>query len=118
MWNFQVALLSGITLIIVFFFLAAILGWLTQYSVEGVSGFTFTVSEGLMGRSDTPPSEIRVSSSDGRLSVLWLARFGSLEVRKVIQLQTDQLYFTTSVVVKNIGTKPLTSFYCKLVLDS
>ena len=90
------------------------IGWLTQYQVEGVSGYTYTLSEGLMGRSDTPPSEIRVSSSEGRLSVLWRARFGSLEVRKVIQLQTDQLYFTTSVVVKNIGSKALTGFYCKL----
>lgn len=91
----------------------AFAGWLTQYSVEGVSGFTYTLSEGLMNRPDTPPSKVLVSSSEGRLSVLWMARFGTLEVRKLIQLQTDQLHFTTSVVVKNIGTKRLTSFYCK-----
>jgi hypothetical protein len=66
-----------------------------------------------MGRKDTLPSEIRISSDQGRQSVLWLGRFGNLEVRKVIQLQTDKLYFTTSVVVKNIGSATLRDFYCK-----
>jgi len=67
-----------------------------------------------MGRTDLSPSEIRISSSEGRQSVLWLGRVGPLEIRKVIQLQTDKLYFTTSVVVKNVGATALKNLYCKL----
>lgn len=60
------------------------------------------------------PSKILITSSGNQQSVLWMGTFGQLEVKKVIMLDVDKLYFTTSVVIKNVGSTALRDFYCKL----
>lgn len=73
---------------------------------------TFT-SEGLMNKKDMVPYKLQISSGTQQLSVLWAVRIGSLEIRKVIQLDYAKLYITTTVVVKNVATTPITEFVCK-----
>jgi hypothetical protein len=91
---------------------AGFVGWVTQYVRSDGSKPTF-ISEGLVGKTDATPNKILISSSGTQLSMLWIAQFGELEVKKLLQLETDKLYFTTSVVVKNIGATPISDFYCK-----
>lgn len=67
-----------------------------------------------MGKTDMTPSQIFLSSSGAQLSLLWTAQFGALEVKKMVQLDTDKLYFTSSVVVKNVGEATIRDFYCEL----
>jgi hypothetical protein len=84
-----------------------------QYTDSVTLAKTSTVSQGLMGKASVVPSKILVSSSSDQLSVLWIAEIGSLQIRKLIQLSNDKMYFTTSVVIKNIGLNKLKDFYCK-----
>ena len=72
------------------------------------------MNEGLMGRSDISPSSILVTSTPHMQSVVWTGSHSEeLEVRKVTQLNVDQLHFTTSVTIKNIGDTTLTDIFCK-----
>lgn len=66
-----------------------------------------------MNRLEMKPSKILITSSGNQQSVLWMGTFGQLEVKKVIMLDVDKLYFTTSVVIKNVGSAALRDFYCK-----
>jgi hypothetical protein len=85
---------------------------MVQYLLSDGTRPTFSC-QGLMDREAASPSKILVSSSESELSVLWLGRVGQLEVKKLIRLGIRDLYFTTSVVVKNIGDSAISNFYCK-----
>ena len=71
------------------------------------------INEGLMNNKDVLPSSILITSSATQQSVLWMGTKGNMQVKKVIQLTNDKLYFTTSVVIKNIGSTPMKDFYCE-----
>jgi hypothetical protein len=89
-------------------------GWLMKYTPYGESSI-ITVNEGLMDREmqGVEPSELLVTSDDESQSLLWAGSAGDVEIKKVIHLGNNQLYFTTSVVIKNIGSKALADFHCK-----
>lgn len=71
------------------------------------------MAEGLGGRAPVKPNKITITTSDNQQSVLWMGSFGQLEVNKLTILDNDKLYFTTSVVVKNVGSAALREFFCK-----
>ena len=87
-------------------------GWLIQYRRSDGVKPTF-VAQGLMGKTDVAPSKIIISSNEDQQTVMWISRFGELEVKKLLRLGTKKLYFTTSVIVKNVGLNEITEFYCK-----
>lgn len=87
-------------------------GWLVSYTRIDNSKPTF-IAEGLMNRLDMLPYKMQVTSGEHQQSVLWAGRFGDLEVRKVVYLDNSKMFITTAVVVKNVGTTPITDFYCK-----
>lgn len=88
-------------------------GWLVSYLKSDGTRPNF-IFEGLLNRKAATPSKFLISSSsESELSVVWLATFGQLEVKKTVRLGIQDLYFTTSVVVKNIGSAAVTDFYCK-----
>jgi hypothetical protein len=65
------------------------------------------------GREDIIENNMFVTSNSDEQSILWRGTTSPLEVKTVTQLSNDKLYFTTTVVLKNIGTTTLTSIYCK-----
>jgi hypothetical protein len=73
---------------------------------------TFT-AQGLMNKKDMVPETLYVTSSAAQQSALWVGRFGSLEVKMVFQLESSALYHTTSVVIKNVATTPITELFRK-----
>lgn len=74
----------------------------------------FTV--GIVDVLDMRPSKFLITSTETEQSVLWIGTFGQLEVKKVVSFGIDQLYFTTSVTVKNVGNTTLTDFICKNII--
>lgn len=66
-----------------------------------------------MGRLDMIPNLLRVTSGSSQQSLLWVGRFGNVEVKKIVQLDNTKLYFTTSVVIKNIASTAITEIFCK-----
>ena len=71
------------------------------------------MAQGLLGRLDMIPNLLRVTSGSSQQSLLWVARFGNVEVKKIVQLDNTKLYFTTSVVIKNIASTAITEIFCK-----
>ena len=59
------------------------------------------------------PSKFIITSTETEQSVMWIGSHGQLEVKKVISFDVDKLFFTTSVVIKNIGNTTITDFICK-----
>lgn len=67
----------------------------------------------------TPEVFTLTPTADGEgLSVLWVGTYGQLQVTKVYHLQADQLHFTVSVTIKNIGSEVMTNLFCKCVCSS
>jgi hypothetical protein len=83
-----------------------------QYVNSDNSKPTYT-AEGLVNKKDVTPGTFRVTSGDTQQSALWVASFGSLEIKKVFQLDNDKRYITTSVVIKNTAATAITEMFCK-----
>jgi len=88
-------------------------GWLLHYKTPTNANF-FAVNEGLAGRTPIPPFKVTATTSDSQLSVVWVARTASLEIRKVFTLDSSGLFLTTAVSLRNIDTAGLTGLYCKI----
>lgn len=73
--------------------------------------------EGLMGRFGMYPTTFQITSTPDIQSALWVGRSGELEVTKVTQFGNNNLYFTTSVKLQNIGTSVITNVYCKFLFN-
>lgn len=63
------------------------------------------------------PSTLLVTSTETTQSVLWYGTVGEIELKKVTQFNNDAMYFTTSVVIKNIGSVPLSDMYYMRTVD-
>jgi hypothetical protein len=86
-----------------------------QYVNSDNSKPTYT-AEGLVNKKDVTPGTFRVTSGDTQQSALWVASFGSLEIKKVFQLDNDKRYITTNVVIKNTAATAITEMFCKSLL--
>ena len=73
----------------------------------------YFASEGLMNLVSFLPSNFKITSTDTQQSILWIGTYGNLEVKKVLIFDNENLYFSTSVIIKYIGTSPIYDFYCK-----
>jgi hypothetical protein len=108
-------------LIFAIIYTTSITGWLLQWTKSGRTETRFM--EGLMSdiysryystyAYGMTPSTFQITSTAYIQSTLWVARSGDVEVTKVTQFGNDNLYFTTSVKVQNVGSSPITDFYCK-----
>lgn len=87
-------------------------GWIIQYVNSDNSKPTYT-AEGLVGKLDVTPNTFLVSSGEAQQSAMWVAQFGSLEMRKVYQVDNDQRRIITSVAIKNTAATPITEIYCE-----
>eukprot|EP01034_Spumella_vulgaris_P025753 gene25753-32242_t len=94
------------------------LGWMVQYGDWTGTSVT-RYSMGLAAMTSFRPTTFLVTSSkDGSVqSILWRGVYGSLEVTKVVHFRFDELFVTTSVVVRNIGTQAITNFYYARTAD-
>jgi hypothetical protein len=90
-------------------------GWLLQYK-DGADSTIVLVNEGAAGRQSVVPEKYTVTSSEEQQSLMWIGRDGPLEIRKTTQLDNNDLFFTTSVTIKNIGTVPILDIYCEWIL--
>jgi hypothetical protein len=91
-------------------------GWIVQYGNGDDSGSRVTLfSLGLVQLTSFKPSAFLVTSSrDGALqSALWRGVYGPLEVTQVVHFAFDEQFATISVTVRNIGSQPVTDFYCE-----
>lgn len=75
----------------------------------------FAVSEGLANRTPVPPFKVSVTTSDSQLSVVWVGRTPSLELRQVFTLDKSGLFISTAVTLRNIDTTAITGLYCKTI---
>lgn len=71
--------------------------------------------EGLMGRIGITPTTFKITSTSTTQSALWVGKVGQLEITKVIQFKNSDVYFTTTVTIKNIGTSTISNLYCKYI---
>ena len=88
-----------------------ILGWLINYR-KGNNKIK-VVNEGLMRGKGINPVSFQVTTYGSLMSVVWTGTYKDLEIKKTIELGSDDLFFTTSVVIKNIGTSTINDLYCK-----
>ena len=93
------------------------LGWLLQWTCsDGV--IEKRMMEGLMSdyygyAYGMVPTTFQITSTPDIQSTLWVGKSGNVEVTKVTQFGNNNLFFTTTVKVKNIGTSAIKNFYCK-----
>lgn len=88
-----------------------------QYKGGINGGRADIMAEGLMNRADITPTKILVTSTDTVQSISWVGTYNDeLEIRKITKFNSDQLFFTTAVTIKNTGDSELTDIYCKLLL--
>lgn len=66
-----------------------------------------------MNRIGFKPTTFKITSTDTVQSALWVGKVGQLEITKVIQFKNTDLYFSTTVTIKNIGTSTISNIYCK-----
>ncbi|KAJ1438843.1 hypothetical protein B484DRAFT_392061 [Ochromonadaceae sp. CCMP2298] len=91
-------------------------GWLVSYTPDKEST-VYIMNEGLMNVQDILPSKLSVTSDGEAQSVLWAGSKGGVEIKKVVLLGNNKLYFTTTVVIKNIGPTAWTNFYYMRTAD-
>ena len=84
-----------------------------MYYKDPANANYYAVSQGLANRTPVPPFKVSVTSSDSQLSVVWVARTPSLELRMVFTLDKSGLFITTAVTLRNIDTLAITGLYCK-----
>lgn len=87
-------------------------GWLLQY-VDKSNVKTTIVNEGMADRTVVTPYYFASTASANQQSVMWIGRYGPLEIRQLVQLDNSGLFFTTAVTIKNIDTGPAKGIYCK-----
>ena len=91
-------------------------GWAMQWSDSG--GQKSSVNKGLVSTfSQINPIAFDITSKGNKQSVLWVGKKDSMEITKVTQFDGDQLFFTTSVVVKNTGSSALSNVYYMRTVD-
>lgn len=66
-----------------------------------------------MGREEIKPSTFLVTSTDSSQSSLWVGKSGGVQISMITEFGNDDLYFTTSVTMQNIGDDVLSDVYCK-----
>ena len=88
-----------------------ILGWLINY--KSGDKHIKVVNEGLMRGKGINPESFQVTTYGSLMSVVWTGTYKDLEIKKTIELGIDDLFFTTSVVIKNVGTSTIDDLYCK-----
>jgi hypothetical protein len=88
------------------------LGWVVQWTSSSDTTTTL-VNEGLMGRGEMTPTAFLVTSTDASQSSLWVGKSGGVQVSMITEFGNDNLYFTTSVTMQNIGADVLSDVYCK-----
>ncbi len=69
-----------------------------------------------MSRLGMIPTAFQITSTDTVQSVLWVGRVGDIEVSKIIQFKNTDVFFSTTVTIRNIGTSTLTDLYCKFFI--
>ena len=74
--------------------------------------------EGLMGNSGITPTKFQITSTDRIQSVLWVGNIGQIEVTKVTQFKNTDVYFSTTVTIKNAGSSKVSNLYCKTIRAS
>ncbi|CAM9786495.1 unnamed protein product, partial [Ectocarpus fasciculatus] len=96
-------------------------GWILQWTrSDGVKESRF--QEGLISdwygyARGMNPSTFQITSTPEIQSSLWVAQSGDVEVTKVTQFGNDNLFFTTSVKIQNIGSSAISNFYYMQTVD-
>ena len=93
------------------------IGWILQWT-RSDGGTESRFQEGLISdwygyARGMNPTTFKITSTALIQSSLWVAQSGDVEVTKVTQLGNDNLFFTTSVKIQNIGASTIKNFYCK-----
>ena len=91
-------------------------GWVLQWTSS--SGKTSKyVNEGLMNRTGILPTTFSVTSTDTTQSSLWIGRAGDVEATVSTRFNNDDLFFTTTVTLQNVGSDVLSDLYCKFLVE-
>jgi hypothetical protein len=91
------------------------LGWIVQWTSSS-DHTTTLVNEGLMGREEMNPDAFLVTSNDDSQSSLWVGKSGGVQVSMITEFGNNDLFFTTTVTMQNIGDDVLSDVYCKSLL--
>ena len=66
--------------------------------------------------SGSAPSSFLITSVGNMQSSMWVGKSGVMETTMVTQFSENDLYFTTSMKIRNTGTSSVTNVYCKSFL--
>ena len=92
-------------------------GWILQWT-SATGSVNNYMMEGLMGNFGMTPTTFQITSTDQIQSALWVGTVGQIEVTKVTQFKNSDVFLSTTVTVKNIGSSTVSDLYCKLSLIS
>ena len=90
-------------------------GWIVQY--VDVEATKFIYNQGLIGGTDITPTTFTITSNGSTLSAIWVGNNGVMEIKKIYHFDTKDLYFKTSVSMKNISPRTLSNLFCKLYIS-
>lgn len=68
-----------------------------------------------MGREEIPPYAFYVTSSESSQSSLWVGKTGGVQISMITEFGNNDLFFTTSVTMQNIGDDVLSDVYCNFI---
>lgn len=87
-------------------------GWILQWNSSSGS-VTRHVNQGLMNRNNNKPKTFSITSTESMQSCLWIGQVGDIEASVSTRFNNDDLFFTTTVTLQNIGSDILRDLYCK-----
>ena len=93
------------------------LGWIIQWT-SSTGALNKYIMEGLMLRVAFTPTTFQITSTATTQSALWVGRIGQLEITKVVQFKNTDVFFSSTITIKNIGSSTISNLYCKSIFFS
>ena len=77
--------------------------------------FYANVTAGLLGRPATlkTPKTFRITSTNNSQSAILVVTYGSVQTSMSVHFANDDLYYTTTITMKNIGEVLVSNLKCK-----
>ena len=75
------------------------------------------VTVGLLGKPDKfeTPDTFRITSTNNSQSAILVVTYGLVQTSMSIHFANDDLYYTTTITMKNIGTTSASDLKCKYI---
>jgi hypothetical protein len=87
-------------------------GWILQWNSSS-GAVSRHINQGLMNKNDNKPQTFSITSTESTQSCLWIGLVGDIEASISTRFNNDDLFFTTTVTLQNVGSDILRDLYCK-----